>query len=111
MAPHPVDIHVGRLIRLRRKQCDLSQEELGESIGVSFQQVQKYERGTNRVAPSRLFEISIVLNVHVIYFFQELYGDDEPSYSALSPIACNALKQCEEAQEALRKLINTLPHA
>ena len=111
MAPHPVDIHVGRLIRLRRKQCDLSQEELGESIGVSFQQVQKYERGTNRVAPSRLFEISIVLNVHVMYFFQELYGDDKPSYSALSVVAHNALENCVEAQKSLQKFINTLPTA
>ena len=66
--PNPVDIHVGGRIRLRRTLLGMSQEKLGKAIGLTFQQVQKYERGTNRVGSSRLFQLAKVLNVPVSFF-------------------------------------------
>ena len=78
-APDPVDIHVGRQIRRRRLELGLSQTALGRVLGVSFQQVQKYERGDNRVAPRRLLELSRLLKVPVTYFLEgALPGPDAP---------------------------------
>ena len=65
----PIDTHVGARIRLRRTLLGMSQEKLGESLGLTFQQVQKYERGVNRVGASRLFDLSRVLDVPVSFFF------------------------------------------
>ncbi|HLI10099.1 MAG TPA: helix-turn-helix transcriptional regulator [Alphaproteobacteria bacterium] len=76
--PNPVDVHVGSRVRLRRTMLGMSQEKLGEAIGLTFQQVQKYERGANRIGASRLFELSRVLDVPVSFFF-----DDMPSDAAL----------------------------
>jgi transcriptional regulator with XRE-family HTH domain len=73
--PHPVDIHVGSRIRMRRTLLGLSQEKLGDALGLTFQQVQKYERGANRVGSSRLFEISRILDVPVSFFFEDMPGD------------------------------------
>jgi transcriptional regulator with XRE-family HTH domain len=70
--PHPVDVHVGARVRLRRTTLGFSQEKLGDAIGLTFQQVQKYERGTNRIGASRLFELSKVLDVPVGFFFEEI---------------------------------------
>ena len=67
--PHPIDVIVGKRIRLRRLQLSLSQTDLGQKLGVEFQQVQKYEKGTNRVSCSRLYEISKILDVPVTFFF------------------------------------------
>jgi len=69
---HPVDLHVGSAIRVRRKSMQISQSGLAEALGVSFQQVQKYERGTNRVSASRLYDIGACLGVSVDYFFEGL---------------------------------------
>jgi transcriptional regulator with XRE-family HTH domain len=69
--PNPVDIHVGSRVRLRRNMLGLSQEKLGEAIGLTFQQVQKYERGANRIGASRLLELSEVLGVPVSFFYDE----------------------------------------
>lgn len=74
--PNPIDIHVGSRIRLRRTMIGMSQEKLGESLGITFQQVQKYEKGTNRVGASRLQNISAILNVPVSYFFEDAPGND-----------------------------------
>ena len=73
--PNPVDIHVGSRVRLRRTLLGMSQEKLGDAIGLTFQQVQKYERGANRVGASRLYDLARVLDVSVSYFFEELGGD------------------------------------
>ena len=70
--PNPIDIHVGSRIRLRRQLLKMSQEKLGDELGVTFQQVQKYERGANRVGASRLYRLSCVLNVPVQFFFEGL---------------------------------------
>lgn len=72
--PNPIDIHVGSRIRLRRNLLGLSQEKLGESLGITFQQIQKYEKGTNRVGASRLQAIASILEVPVSYFFQDAPG-------------------------------------
>jgi len=69
--PDPIDVYVGSRIRLRRNIVGISQEKLGEKLGVTFQQVQKYEKGVNRVGASRLQVISEVLDVPVSYFFED----------------------------------------
>ena len=70
--PSPIDVHVGTRIRLRRTLMGLSQERLGEALGLTFQQVQKYERGINRVGASRLFDLSRVLDVPISFFFDAM---------------------------------------
>lgn len=80
--PNPVDVHVGSRVRLRRTLLGLSQEKLGEAVGLTFQQIQKYERGANRIGASRLFEFSRILDVPVSFFFDDMtargkIGDSE----------------------------------
>jgi transcriptional regulator with XRE-family HTH domain len=69
-APNPIDQHVGSRVRMRRKMLAMSQEKLGAALGLSFQQVQKYERGANRIGASRLQQISDILQVPVEFFFE-----------------------------------------
>ena len=71
-AYHPVDVHVGARVRLRRNLLGFSQTDLGKMLGITFQQIQKYERGSNRIAASRLFKLGEVLVVPVSYFFDGL---------------------------------------
>ncbi|MFK0683972.1 helix-turn-helix domain-containing protein [Ochrobactrum sp. BD67] len=77
--PNPIDVHVGSRIRLRRNMLGLSQEKLGENLGITFQQIQKYEKGTNRVGASRLQAISAILNVPVSFFFEDAPGSSNQS--------------------------------
>lgn len=70
--PNAVDAHVGARLRRRRMLLGISQERLGEAIGLTFQQIQKYERGTNRVSASRLYDLSQVLHTDMNYFFDEM---------------------------------------
>lgn len=79
--PNPIDVHVGSRVRLRRTLLGMSQEKLGEAIGLTFQQVQKYERGANRIGASRLFDLSRVLDVPVSFFF-----DDMPQEAAMAQV-------------------------
>jgi transcriptional regulator with XRE-family HTH domain len=74
--PSSVDAHVGSRVRLRRMLIGMSQEKLGELLGLTFQQVQKYEKGANRIGASRLFDISTILGVPVSYFFDDLPNTD-----------------------------------
>ena len=74
--PNPIDIHVGSRIRMRRNMLSLSQEKLGEHLGITFQQIQKYEKGTNRVGASRLQAIASIMNVPVAFFFENAPGSD-----------------------------------
>ena len=71
-SPNPIDIHVGFRVRLRRNLLGMSQEKLGRAIGLTFQQIQKYERGVNRVGASRLFNLGRALDVPVSFFFEDL---------------------------------------
>jgi transcriptional regulator with XRE-family HTH domain len=70
--PSPIDVHVGARIRMRRTLLGMSQERLGDSLGLTFQQVQKYERGVNRVSASRLFDLARVLEVPIGFFYDDL---------------------------------------
>jgi transcriptional regulator with XRE-family HTH domain len=71
-SPNPIDIHVGLQVRLRRKSLKISQEKLAEALGLTFQQVQKYERGANRISASKLYEIARALRVSIAWFFEGL---------------------------------------
>ena len=77
-APNPIDIHVGLRIRLRRKELGVSQEKLAEAIGLTFQQVQKYERAANRVSASKLYEMARALETSTAYFFEGLADPAAP---------------------------------
>lgn len=72
--PNPIDVHVGSRVRLRRTMLGISQEKLGEHLGITFQQIQKYEKGANRIGASRLQEIARVLNTPVAFFFEDAPG-------------------------------------
>jgi len=82
--PDPVDVHVGRRLRQARLLAGLSQEELGDGIGVSFQAVQKYEQGENRLSASRLFRAAKLLSQTVAYFFEELEGQMVTGHTSFS---------------------------
>ena len=86
--PHPVDRHVGLHIRMRRKALGISQERLAEALGRTFQQVQKYERGANRVSASKLWEIARALKTNVAYFYEGL--EDEADAASRGFMGANA---------------------
>ncbi len=69
-SPNPIDKHVGSRVRMRRMMISMSQEKLGDKLGITFQQIQKYEKGTNRIGASRLQQIALVLSVPVSFFFE-----------------------------------------
>ena len=75
--PHPVDVHVGKRIRHRRWLVGMTQQQLAESVGIKFQQIQKYETGANRVSASRLWDIADALDVEVSFFFEGLDNESE----------------------------------
>jgi transcriptional regulator with XRE-family HTH domain len=84
---NPIDVHVGSRVRLRRMLLSMSQEKLGEQLGLTFQQVQKYEKGVNRIGASRLFELSKVLGVPVQFFYDDApvgaqgAGTEQPGFA------------------------------
>ena len=88
--PSPIDVHVGSRIRLRRTLLGMSQERLGESLGLTFQQVQKYERGVNRVGASRLFDLSRVLDVPISFFFDDMPDSLAANFGGTSTRRMNA---------------------
>lgn len=77
--PSPVDVYVGSRVRMRRKMVGLSQEKLGHQLGITFQQIQKYEKGTNRIGAGRLQIISEILDVPVSFFFPRSESSDDQS--------------------------------
>jgi transcriptional regulator with XRE-family HTH domain len=96
--PNPIDIHVGSRLRLRRTLLGLSQEKLGEAVGITFQQLQKYERGSNRISASRLFNLSQVLGVPVGFFF-----DDMPSNPTAATAPANGTGEAGEGESMARR--------
>ena len=74
-SPNPIDVHVGSKVRLKRTMLGMSQEKLGDNLGITFQQVQKYEKGTNRISASRLFQLSTILNAPISFFYEGVTGD------------------------------------
>jgi transcriptional regulator with XRE-family HTH domain len=98
--PRPVDIHVGGRLRLRRTLMGFSQEKLGDAVNLTFQQIQKYERGANRIGASRLYQLSLILDVPVSYFF-----DDMPEAIAAQNAAPDGLPASglgDQVQEAFQ---------
>ncbi|MBI1391369.1 MAG: helix-turn-helix domain-containing protein [Alphaproteobacteria bacterium] len=91
--PNPIDVHVGGRVKIRRTMIGMSQEKLGESLGLTFQQIQKYEKGTNRMGASRLFQIAQVLDVPLQFLFEGLepqagrrgFSEDGPSFEPSEP--------------------------
>ncbi|MEO3429046.1 helix-turn-helix transcriptional regulator [Pelagibius sp. CAU 1746] len=79
---HPVDVHVGGRVRLRRVFLGYSQEKLANALGLTFQQIQKYERGANRISASKLYELSRILSVPVTYFFEGVESEGESGSAA-----------------------------
>ena len=103
--PHPIDVIVGKRIRLRRLQLSFSQTDLGQKLGVAFQQVQKYEKGTNRVSCSRLYEISKILDVPVTYFFSAS-GDAGIEVAVAEQLDVPELKDGFRLMSAFRQIQN-----
>lgn len=101
---HPVDVHVGKRIRHRRWMIGMTQQQLGDAVGIKFQQIQKYETGMNRVSASRLWDIATSLDVTINFFFEGLDGD--VAEAALSEIQASQpkgdLMVDREAQELVR---------
>jgi transcriptional regulator with XRE-family HTH domain len=83
--PNPIDIHVGRRLRLRRTLLGMSQERLAHLLGLTFQQIQKYERGVNRIGSSRLYELGQILHVPVSFFFDAMPESDGRAQDLLAP--------------------------
>ncbi|MBY5816874.1 helix-turn-helix transcriptional regulator [Rhizobium leguminosarum] len=100
--PNPIDIHVGSRIRLRRTMLGMSQEKLGESLGITFQQIQKYEKGTNRVGASRLQNISNILNVPVSFFFEDAPGERSSGGGGMEASSSNYVVDFLSSSEGLQ---------
>ncbi len=97
---HPVDVHVGKRVRHRRWMVGMTQQQLGEAVGIKFQQIQKYETGMNRVSASRLWDIAHAMDVPVSFFFEGLEGEGETLSSHTS--AAGDLLADKEALELIR---------
>ena len=97
--PSPIDVHVGSRVRLRRTLLGMSQEKLGEALGLTFQQVQKYERGVNRIGASRLFDLARVLDVPIGFFFDDMPDALGGSSAASTRRALGGLADSQDAFE------------
>ena len=94
---HPVDVHVGKRIRHRRWMVGMTQQQLADSVGIKFQQIQKYETGMNRVSASRLWDIARTLGVQIGFFFEGLSGE-----GAANAVVENDILANKEAMELVR---------
>lgn len=101
--PNPIDVHVGARVKLRRMLLGMSQEKLGEALGITFQQIQKYEKGTNRIGASRLAHMATVLMVPVSFFFEDAPGTPEEAAESDAPATMQLLTQ-PFAMDILRAL-------
>ena len=101
---HPVDVHVGKRVRHRRWMVGMTQQQLGDTVGIKFQQIQKYETGMNRVSASRQWDIASALDVPVSFFFEGLDGQDaeDALQQFEEPAARGDLLVDREAQELVR---------
>jgi len=100
--PNPTDQHVGSRVRIRRKMLAMSQEKLGAALGLTFQQVQKYEKGTNRIGSSRLQQISHILQVPVAFFFEDGPNASAPHGSVGSALSVTQIDDLISDSDGLR---------
>jgi transcriptional regulator with XRE-family HTH domain len=103
-APNPVDVHVGQRVRMRRVLLGMSQEKLGAALGLTFQQVQKYERGANRIGASRLWDLSLVLKCHVSYFFEDMgtaVAEASPRHLSRTGLAELPIDEDQQSQDEM----------
>jgi transcriptional regulator with XRE-family HTH domain len=89
---HPVDVHVGKRVRHRRWMVGMTQQQLGDIVGIKFQQIQKYETGMNRISASRLWDIAQALGVSISFFF-EGFDDDESLATEAAPATADAQRR------------------
>jgi len=108
--PHEIDVYVGKRLRQRRFECGLSQAVLGEKAGITFQQIQKYERGANRIAASRLYEFSKILNTEFQWFVEGL-DDDCAVENIVTPEISRLIKIYNDTPQHLRKSVMALLQA
>ena len=97
---HPVDVHVGKRVRHRRWMVGMTQQQLGDAVGIKFQQIQKYETGMNRVSASRLWDIAHAMDVPINFFFEGLEGEGVEAASVENPLG--DLLADKEALELVR---------
>ncbi len=114
--PHPVDVNVGKRLRVHRTLLGMSQEKLGDALGITFQQLQKNERGANRIGSSRLFELSRILDVPISYFFEEMDMDNPATDTPSDPMTKRETLELVRAyyrikDPAIRKSIVNLTRA
>jgi transcriptional regulator with XRE-family HTH domain len=101
-AARPIDVHVGRCLRARRQELGLSQMRLAEALGVTFQQIQKYERGVNRVVASRLYDLSRILDVPIEYFFADPPEEELTDFAPGEEDLAGRLPAHRESRELVR---------
>jgi transcriptional regulator with XRE-family HTH domain len=99
---NPIDAHVGNRMRLRRMLIGLSQERMGEMLGLTFQQVQKYEKGVNRIGAGRLYQIADILSVPVSYFYEGFVGDGATGHAANDDTATKPVMEFLSSGEGLQ---------
>ncbi len=100
--PNPIDIHVGNHLRVRRTLRGMSQTELGAAVGITFQQIQKYEEGTNRIMASRLYELAKVLGASIDSFFERIPPEFSEGQSADSPLSDASFPTTRETLQVVR---------
>lgn len=103
--PDPIDIHVGSRVRMRRTLLGMSQEKLGNALGLTFQQIQKYERGANRIGSSRLYKLSHILDVPVGYFFEDMQTETVRRARGLSDTNPETFEQDQLAKRETLELV------
>lgn len=99
---NPIDVHVGNRMRLRRMLVGLSQEKMGEMLGLTFQQVQKYEKGVNRIGAGRLYQIADILSVPISYFYEGFEGLEEKAGAANDVTATRPVMEFLSSGEGLQ---------
>ncbi len=114
--PHPIDVHVGSRLRMRRTLLGMSQGKVAAALGLTFQQLQKNERGANRIGSSRLFELSRILDVPISYFFEEMDMDNPATDTPSDPMTKRETLELVRAyyrikDPAIRKSIVNLTRA
>lgn len=98
--PNRIDRHVGSRVRMRRMMLNMTQTDLGNATGITFQQIQKYENGTNRISASRLMQLSLVLKVPISFFFESALGQNKPA-APLGSLSSDSISEFVASRDGL----------